>query len=193
MLLKRRDYWLLAFILFIGMHQALSAQTRYRQAGNSSVTIAGSSTLRDWTMVSKEPRCTATFETDSTGKPLKLLELSFALRSESLKSSYRAMDKNAYSTLNTEEFKSITFVMTSSKINGNKIQCTGDLSIAGVTHAVTFETTYQMLADNTLVCTGSKPMNMTDFEVDPPTFMFGTVQTGDAITVSFKMVLAVRK
>jgi len=34
---------------------------------------------------------------------------------------------------------------------------------------------------------------MTDFKVEPPSFMFGTIKTGDEITVSFEAVLSTNK
>lgn len=170
----------------------LQAQTTFRQTGNSTVTISGSSTLRNWSMTSSEPRCQAVFELAADGTPVKLISLSFYVRSKSLKSDYTAMDKNAYSSLNADEFKAITFDAGEASINGNKIRCTGTLSIAGVTHTITLDATYQLLADKTLVWTGTRHMNMTDFDVDPPSFMFGTVQTSDAITISFRMLLAPR-
>lgn len=109
------------------------------------------------------------------------------------KSDHLAMDKNAHSSLNTEEHKSITFDLTSATIAQTKIQCTGNLTIARVTKELG-DVEYKVRPDDGLLCTGSKKINMSDFEVDPPTFMFGTVKTGDEITVKFSISLtAVRK
>jgi hypothetical protein len=41
-----------------------------------------------------------------------------------------------------------------------------------------------------MVCKGSKKIKMTDFNVEPPSFMFGSVKTGDEITVTFDVTLA---
>jgi hypothetical protein len=43
-------------------------------------------------------------------------------------------------------------------------------------------------SDKTITCTGSGKMNMTDYNVAPPTFMSGAMKTGDAITLAFTMV-----
>jgi polyisoprenoid-binding protein YceI len=185
---------LLLFVISISVANTLFAQILYKQTGISNVTISGTSTLHEWTMSSKEAKCQATFEINTDGTPTKLNSLSLTVRAESLKSDHLAMDKNAHSSLNTEEHKSITFDLTSATIAQTKIQCTGNLTIAGVTKEVTLDAEYKVRPNYGLLCTGSKKINMSDFEVDPPTFMFGTVKTGDEITVKFSISLtAVRK
>ena len=37
--------------------------------------------------------------------------------------------------------------------------------------------------DESITCTGTNKMNMTDYNVKPPTFMAGAMKTGDAITL----------
>lgn len=187
----------LLFLLFVSstsVANTLLAQILYKQTGISNITISGTSTLHEWTMSSKEARCQATFEINTDGTPTKLNSLSLTVRAESLKSEHLAMDKNAYSSLNTEEHKSITFNLTSATMAQTKIQCTGNLTIAGVTKEIILYAEYKVRPNYGLLCTGSKKINMSDFEVDPPTFMFGTVKTGDEITVKFSISLtAVRK
>jgi hypothetical protein len=51
------------------------------------------------------------------------------------------------------------------------------------------DVTYEM-KNGTLVCKGSKRIKMTDYKVEPPSFMFGTIKTGDEITISFDVTLA---
>ena len=43
-------------------------------------------------------------------------------------------------------------------------------------------------ADGALTCTGTHQLNMTDYSVKPPTFMFGAMKTGDAVTLAFTMI-----
>lgn len=100
------------------------------------------------------------------------------------------MDKNAYSTLNTDTHKSIKFSMVSATIVNTKIQCEGDLTVSGVTKRITFEATYKVLANQSILCSGTEKIKMRDYEIEAPTFMFGTVTTGDEITLSFNVNLA---
>lgn len=184
----RTRAWILSLAaIFIVLSAA--GQANYRQSGTSTVMIAGTSTMHDWTMTSPGASYNATFEVNADGTPSKLTMVSFTLPAESVKSKEKAMDKNAYKSLNTDKYKDISFQLTSSKITGKTITCTGNLTISGTTKPVEVDITYEA-KDNTLVCKGSKKIKMTDFKVEPPSFMFGTIKTGDEITVSFDVTLS---
>lgn len=129
------------------------------------------------------------FEISDEGLPVKLHSLTLSVPCESLKSGHSAMDKNAYSALNAASYKSISFILTSSNISSGKIECTGNLTVAGSTKSISIETTYHPLESQALLFTGKKKLKMSDFGIEPPSFMFGTVSTGDEITVSFNVKL----
>lgn len=161
------------------------AQALYRQTGESYVSISGTSTLNEWTMTSKDTKYQAMFEVSPEGKLVRIPSLTLTVRSESLKSGHSAMDKNAYSTLNTSTFKNIVFELASSSILDTQATCEGNLTVAGVTRKISVEGTVRVLPDKSFLISGTKKLKMSDFNVEPPTFMFGTVTTGDEITVSF--------
>jgi YceI-like domain len=167
-------------------------QTAYKQTGTPTIVIAGTSTMHDWTMTSKESTYNAVFETNADGTPSLLKSVSVTIPAESLKSGKSAMDKNAYKALKTEQNKQISFQLTSSKIAGNKITCSGNLTISGNTKPVDVDVTYEVKNGN-MVCKGSRKIKMTDFKVEPPSFMFGSVTTGDEITVTFEVTLTPAK
>lgn len=168
------------------------AQQNYGSTGTPNFTIAGTSTLHDWTMTSSSATYSAKIEINAEGVITKLEEVLVKLPTESLKSKEKAMDKNAYKSLNTDKYKEITYHLTSSKISQNKITCSGNLTISGTTMPVEVDVTYEV-RNATLIVKGSKKLKMTDFKVEPPTFMFGTIKTGDEITVSFEAVLSTIK
>ena len=165
------------------------AQQRY-STNNAKISIDGTSTLHDWTMTSNELSCDATFETNSNGNLLKLTSLAVSLPAESLKSEKTAMDKNAYKTLKTDVYKQIAFQLVSSRTDAKGIHSTGKLTIAGTTKQVDLDVAYTVLPNGSLQCKGSKKLVMTDYNVEPPSFMFGSVTTGAEITISFDVTLA---
>lgn len=166
------------------------SQERFTQTGTSSLIIAGTSTIHDWTMVTKEASFDVEILTNEQGEPLKINYLRLTLPAESLKSGKNAMDKNAYTALKTDKHKQISFQLTSARVEGKTINCEGKLTISGITNAVDIQVTYTVLPGGKLQCKGSRKIKMTDFNVEPPTFMFGSVTTGDEITVSFNVVLS---
>ena len=167
-------------------------QSRYTQS-SARMTISGTSSLHDWTMKSESTTCDAVFQINSQGDPLQLVSMVVSVPSESLKSGKSGMDKNAYSALKTDKNKQITFQLASGKIEGKTIRCVGSLTIAGTTKQIDVDATYTILPDGSIQCKGSKKLAMRDYNVEPPSFMFGTVNTGNEITVSFEVVLAHKK
>jgi polyisoprenoid-binding protein YceI len=181
--------WILSMAAVFAVLSAAGQANNYRQSGTTNMIIAGTSTMHDWTMTSTSATYNATFEVTADGIPTKLNMVSFTMLAESLKSHEKAMDKNAYKSLNTEKYKDITFQLTSSKITGKTITCNGNLTISGTTKPVEVDVTYETKSGN-LVCKGSKKIKMTDFKVEPPSFMFGTIKTGDEITITFDVTLS---
>jgi polyisoprenoid-binding protein YceI len=61
------------------------------------------------------------------------------------------------------------------------------LSIAGVAKEVKFKTKYDV-DGNQITFKGSYTFKMTDFNIDPPTAVMGTIKTGDEVTVRLEIV-----
>ena len=189
-----RNALVLSAGILIGLQQQVIAQTNYKQSPESYITIAGTSTLHEWTMSSSLPQLVAAIETGTEGAIKEVKSLVLMVQSQSLKSANKGMDKNAYSALKVDKYKSISFSMSSSAIQNNVIKCLGDLNIAGVTKQVSVDATCTMKSDkSSLLCTGSKVLKMSDYKVEAPSFMFGTVRTGDEITISFNIELIPNK
>lgn len=144
-------------------------------------------------MTSKDARCLARFGLAAHGALQNITDLTFSVKSESFKSGHSAMDKNAYNTLNADAHKTINFEMMSATVDGQKINCLGKLTVAGTTREIAVESTYRVLPNGSLLFAGSKTLKMSEYAIEAPTFMFGTVTTGDEITVSFNIELVPAK
>lgn len=180
-------------IAFVLISLTSQGQVRYTQSNTSRMSIAGTSTIHDWTVTSEKTTYDAVFETNAQGDPLQLISLVVSVPAESLKSGKNGMDKNTYSALKTDKHKQITFQLASGKIDGKTIRCVGSLTIAGTTKQIEVEATYTTLPDGSIQCKGSKKLAMRDYNVEPPSFMFGSVTTGNEITVSFDVILTPQK
>lgn len=183
------------FILaLLGTVNQSKGQGIYKQSSESYITIAGTSTLHEWTMTSSQPQLVAAIETTAEGNVSQLKSLVLTVQSQSLKSAHNGMDKNAYSALKVDKYKAINFIMTSATVQKNIIQCLGNISIAGVTKQVSVDATCALKSGkSSLICSGSKQLKMSDYQVEAPSFMFGTVKTGDEITISFNVELVPNK
>lgn len=176
-------FWPLALLCFF--FSSTFAQEVYK-IQKASVVVSGTSTLHDWEMKADGFSCTSSFLIENE-KISQVKSLTLSIPVQTLKSGKGAMDKNAYSALKADNYKQITYTITSAKVVGTKILTVGNLTIAGVTKPVEIESTCIVNADNTIVCKTSKRFKMTDFKVEPPSFMFGSVTTGDDITLAFDL------
>jgi polyisoprenoid-binding protein YceI len=185
--MKHRVYIFLVIVLLCTAfvkYQPVS----YKQFGKSSVVVKGTSTLHDWTMTSDQAACTATFSVSSSGGLENISAVNVSIPTISLKSGKGTMDKNAYKALQSDQHKTITFLLTSSKVLAGKIICNGNLTVAGTTKPVELDVAYENRS-GVLYFKGSKQIKMSDFNVEAPSFMFGTVTTGDEITITFELAL----
>ncbi len=176
---------LAVFVLMLSFAFSALAQEAYK-AQKASVVIKGTSTLHDWEMKGENFSCQSSFTLDDN-KVTGVKSLSLSIPVQSLKSGKGAMDKNAYAALKADNHKQVTYTINSTKLVGNKLVCSGSLTIAGVTKTMEVESTCTVNADNTIVCKTSKSFKMTEFKVEPPSFMFGSVTTGDDITLEFDL------
>ena len=92
------------------------------------------------------------------------------------------MDNNTYEALNTKSYPDIIFKMNSldaikASSEGWQLTCTGKLSLAGKSRIMKLEANCTSEAGN-IRCKGSTSFNMTDFGVDPPKALLGTIKTG---------------
>lgn len=162
---------------------------------DNSMKLSGTSTLHKWAMNTETFTGEAQFgfTPDSDTKLNSVNALNFSLEVLSLKSNKKGLDKNAYSALKTDQFKNIVYELTSATVSPEKerkylIKTIGNLSVAGVTKEVAMDVYCVVNKDATITCSGSDKLNMSDYNVKPPSFMMGAMKTGDAITLEFTLV-----
>ena len=181
---------LLAITTVIITGQSILAQQFNLNNATSDISIFGTSSLHDWEEVVEKQSGSIQLVTEGQ---MDITNLNVTIEAESIKSHKSGMDKNTYKALNTKEYKTITFKMVEAKkildMGNSSYQVTvsGKLSIAGVTK--TKDLSFKMKVESTTVALeGETTFNMTDFGIEPPTALFGTITTGDEITIKFKSI-----
>lgn len=178
---------------FLFSQATLAQKQTYKPAGSSFVTVTGTSTIHDWEMRSEDVAGEAVFNTSDTGSPQSLESVMFRLNKTTLKSDKSGLDKRAYEALNSKRHPEIIFRTNGSnniRKNGDTylVNARGDLTIAGVTRQVSVDATCINGDDEKLVCSGSRTLKMSEFDIDPPVMMLGALRTGDEITISYNIV-----
>jgi len=179
-------------ILLFCMQLAVSAamaQVNYHAQGVHTV-VSGTSTLHDWKMESSQGECTAIFTLDAAGQLNSLTALRFTMPAQSLKSEHSGMDKNAYKALKTDKSPTLTYQLTTATLTPDgTVKCMGKLTLAGAVQETELTATAKVNADKSITVKGSKKISMKTFNIAPPSFMMGTVKTGNDVTVSFELTL----
>ncbi|MFO7256882.1 MAG: YceI family protein [Bacteroidota bacterium] len=168
------------------------AQKVFTTCEEGSIKIEGTSTMHDWDMTTGSISGTAAFVLNGNAIT-DINSLSVTIPAESLKSGKAAMDKNAYKSLKTDSHKDIAFVLTDvtriEKSGGAyTITAQGKLTIAGTTKPVQLTAKAVVKGNGKIECTGEYALKMTDYKVEPPSFMFGSVKTGDDLRIKFNVV-----
>jgi hypothetical protein len=160
------------------------------RTNNLSIAVDGTSSLHDWTVKSEKGQCDMNLVL--TGDKLTgITSLNFSVPVETLKSGHGAMDNNTFKALKSKNYKNITFSLTSGTVTPvdavtYKVKAVGKLSIAGTTKETEILGTVKYnAADQSFTLTGVKKMNMTDYNVEPPTALFSTIKTGNAISITY--------
>ena len=184
---------LLGYGLFI--FSGAFAQVKYTCKNNLSLTLSGTSTLHDWDMKSSQGTFKGVFTLNSEGAITAVTGLSFTTTAQSLKSGHDEMDKNAYKALKTEKAATISFVGGSTTITNLDatdfvVKSNGKLTIAGTTLDAEITATCIVKIDKSISVMGSKKISMKDFAMAPPTFMMGTIKTGNDVTLKFDLNLS---
>ncbi|MHA6278708.1 YceI family protein [Salinimicrobium sp. CAU 1759] len=189
-----KNLWLVigSFLMMVFSATPLVAQTFNVNNGASSLKVEGTSNIHDWEMNAKELQGSMKVQMED-GQLVQLDQLQFAVIAESLKSGKGGMDKNTYKALNTDDHKRITYELASVKNldctskTSCKITTNGVLTISGTKKNVEVIFDAKVAGDK-ITLTGNKKIKMTEFKVDPPTAMFGTITTGDDVNIKFQTV-----
>jgi polyisoprenoid-binding protein YceI len=171
-----------------------NAQTAFKIGPNPVMTLAGTSTLHNWTMTAHAFTGTATVSLSSSNQLTAVSAFSLQLPVQNLKSESDGMNSNAYEALKSDKNKDIWFKLTSATVTSSggskyRIAALGNLTIAGVTKAITLNTTAQVNANGSISCSGSVPILLSNFGIERPSFMLGTMKVGDKMTLTYNLIL----
>jgi len=187
-MMKQYSFWIsgLLMLVLVSVSSQVFAQVKYALAPASEMKISGGSSLHDWDMTSNTAKGEGQFVMEGNQfKGIKSLRVQ--MEAESLKSGTKGLDNNAYKALDTKKNKDVIFNLKELTGSGSSYQAKGDFTIAGVTKPASFPVKMTQSGDK-LTFEGSFDTKLTNFSIEPPTALLGTVKTRDEITISFKTI-----
>lgn len=177
-------------IIALLLATGVQAQEFYKiQAKNSQLVVTGTSSLHDWEMEAANFNAETLLKMDGNSIS-EISKIEFKAPVSGLKSGKNIMDSKAYDALKQKKFPEIKFSLNNSNsvnISGSKANLTGMLTIAGKTKEVKLTADLDVENPQKFLVTGSVPVKMSDFGIDPPTAMMGAMKTGDDVVVKFNL------
>lgn len=172
-----------ALILLSGF--CLQAQQLFNLNSGTDIKVEGSSSLHDWEMTSSGASGEARIKLNNQ-QIESIDKLSVSIPVRSLKSGKESMDKNAYEALEAGKHPAIHFTLKEVRqITDETITASGTLTIAGITKPVILEAKYRV-SGSSVKLEGDTMIRFTEFDLDPPSAMFGAIKAGDEVLVSFQ-------
>jgi polyisoprenoid-binding protein YceI len=172
-------------ILFVAEVQA---QEFYKlQTNNSKLVVTGTSTIHDWEMEATDFYAETLLKIEGNTVS-EISQIEFNSPVEGLQSGKRVMDSKAHDALKEKKFPEVKFVLNKNgevNFSGNNGKVTGLLTIAGKTKEVQLNVDLDVLSAQQFKVSGQAPVKMSDFGIDPPTAVMGTIKTGDDVVVKF--------
>jgi polyisoprenoid-binding protein YceI len=203
---------LLAAIITAGGWAQSSAVERYdADLAASRLTVEGTSTLHHWTvagnsiggsLIVSEQDLVSLWEHSGLSTQPLTPTVRVEIPVTSLTSGKRQMDDKMHEALKAKTHPTITYRLESARIPPRQtaqtedtgehlaIDTTGALTVAGVARTLDIPMRVRRLSENRLEVSGDTPLRMTEFGIEPPKAMLGTIRTGDTVRVHWTWVLA---
>lgn len=149
-------------------------------AKRSWMRIEGTSSIHDWHSEVEN------FTIRGTISRQEITDLNLEVKAKYIKSGKSLMDEKTYDALKADKHPIITFSAPKLAINDSTVQGEGSLSIAGTTKPTAIKAIIKREVKGACV-TGTVTLKMSDFRIDPPTAVFGSITTGDEIRIRYSI------
>jgi hypothetical protein len=187
-------------LLFVGMvclaGVATGAAGWQLDAPASKLTVHGTSSLHDWTMeaqqISLEVIADSPQEPGKSGQAAEDSRILGRIRVEvpvaSLTSDNSLMDDKAHNALRRKEHPLIVFTSVNiGELTAKSSTLKGRLTLAGVTKPLEISLTEVEAAANRLSFDGQVSIDMTEYQIEPPSVLL--VSVGDSVQIKFNIEL----
>lgn len=169
--------------------QAAPTEVKISFLPESKLKLNGDSTLR------KYSSATSVLEMRGTGKavpnailPFTPAEVSMRLQVKDMKSGDETLDDHMYEAMKTEKFQTIEMKLDKFELNSlESATAAGSLTVAGVSKPIELKLKISIEGEKIRI-RGTKNLLMTDFGIEPPKMMMGTLKTKNEIEIDFDVI-----
>jgi polyisoprenoid-binding protein YceI len=175
-----------------------AAQQALSLAPESKLWFDGKSTVRDWSCKAPVMQATLTLAEAATAAVLAGDEpqasTTFIVPTMKLDCDNGTMNNHMRKAIAAEKFGEITFALKAYEAipeagAATKGTLRGDLTIKGVTKEVALPVEFVAAGASGLRVKGKYELKMTDWGVEPPKLMMGTMKVREMVTIGFDLLL----
>jgi len=191
---KRRFINIIGFVAVVFIFSiGVQAQETYQlDKDNFTLIIEGTSNAHDWDMQAEDVSGELSAKVQSS-----LIEnfedADIQINVEKLESGKRIMNNKTYEALESDDHPKIRFQLKSvedlytagSNFSG---KANGVMTIAGNSKTVSIPFSGKVNGENKFSVSGDYSLKMTEYDIDPPKAMFGSLKTGDEVTIKYDFV-----
>ncbi|MDG5767537.1 YceI family protein [Balneolales bacterium ANBcel1] len=186
-------------IIVTGLLSPSMAQT-FTVSDASSMTIFGSANVTDWeaevTSITGHITVTIPENADwSDAQASWFDEVDIRIPVGDIDADSRRMNRNMHDYLKEDDYPEITYRLVQAKElvvldnPGFKLTVLGTVSAAGESVELEHDVVITPNQNGGFTVTGSQDLKMTDFGIDPPTAVLGSIRSRDEMTIEFELVL----
>lgn len=184
------------YLVAIGLFLTFSFQAVSQSVivQSTKVLIHGSSTLHDWTSEAEKANVNLEVLTDD-GNVVGINNAKVTIPVKDIKSEKGSiMDKKTWGALKEKDSPNITFMLGNvSPVTGSgTISASGKLTIAGTTKPVSLSAKLKDLGNGVYEVSGMHPIKMSDYDMEQPTALMGTIKVGDDVKVEYTVKFYVK-
>lgn len=158
----------------------------------SRLWIQGSSNVNKFDCIAHKYDGEAEIKDSTNGSAEQEVSVEVVIDVEGFDCGKRKMNNDMKDALKADKYPNIRFVYKKSESNpdlsDNKFIIYGELTVAGVTRDISFIAEGDFLEDGRMRARGSKKIFMTDYDIEPPTGLFGLIKADDELTVHFDLI-----
>ncbi|MCW3788322.1 YceI family protein [Plebeiibacterium sediminum] len=174
-------------LLVIVMSISLNAQTTLMvKSSQSALSVSGTSTIHDWEMEVEEMKGNLLVSNMDDLESVQKGELSFNVKS--LVSGQSLMNKKAYAALKESKHPVIKGKILKIYSSASQYKVELELTVAGVTKAITSNFKTSIVNTTQIKVQGNFDLKLSDFDIEPPVAIMGTIKTGDAVNVKYSIL-----
>ena len=154
------------------------------------IEVSGITNNHNWKMKTDSVECKAQIMLLNR-RLAAINSLSFAIPVKKLASPNTYMDRIAHKTLKAYPFNKIYFQYVRAEISPwddkdqYMVKATGNLTIAGITQAITMNLIATVINDGTLIFAGTHKLKLSTYQVTPKKPLGGSLKTSDDVTIDF--------